>query len=681
MKVVLDFETSSFCDLRLCGADRYAQDPNTEVLSLVYHTEADGYQLWTPSVREKVHRLLVGYAADPSVTFVSHGTFEQSIWRWIMVSVFGFASIPIARWEDTQAACALHALPLDLDHALSVMDLPVSKDLEGRKVTLGLSKFDKRTGMLPKKTPEVLGKVYEYNAIDVRGTVLLDGALGPLPPEERAVWEIDQAINQRGIRIDLPFVRACQSLVEDGKRPLVEEFKTITGGLSPTQGIKYLSWLVDQGVVLPDLKRETVAAILGEDDAGIYTDGNDEARVVDLPPNVRRSLFIRSLVGSASLKKLDSMASCAGFDGRVRGLLQYHGATPGRWTGRLLQPQNLPRGSDVVGGSAEDKVDAIIRGDVDHIRRTFRKNIPGQTPRPCDPLELVVASLRHALVAGVGHTFVAGDYAGIEARIVLALAGQHDKTELMASGVNPYILVAELIYHRPIDKYKDPTEYLIGKNTFLGCGFQMGWKTYQARYCPDEDEEFAKAGINAYRKGFAPLVPALWKGLETAALNAAHNPGTAYWSHGIGYKVSQIGGKTFMVCRLLDGKYIYYFDPRCCMKEMPWSTEEKPDIRPAWKYRAKRLGQWTWMSAYGGILTENVVQALARQLLCRAMERLSVAGFPIVLTVHDEIVCEMPDTRDWQGELNEIMCKPVDWAEAIRLPIAVETWQSERYKK
>ena len=114
------------------------------------------------------------------------------------------------------------------------------------------------------------------------------------------------------------------------------------------------------------------------------------------------------------------------------------------------------------------------------------------------------------------------------------------------------------------------------------------------------------------------------------------------------------------------------------MKEMPWNPK---DLRPAWKYRAKRLGQWRWIDAYGGILTENVVQALARQLLCRAMERLSTAGWPIVLTVHDEVVTEMPCTQDWQGELNEIMCKPVEWAEAIKLPIAVETWQAERYKK
>ena len=209
----------------------------------------------------------------------------------------------------------------------------------------------------------------------------------------------------------------------------------------------------------------------------------------------------------------------------------------------------------------------------------------------------------------------------------------------------------------------------------------MGWKTFRARYCADQPEEFAQRVIQAYRKEWAPLVPKLWAGLEGAALKAAHNPGQAFWSHGIGYKIKEIGGQPFMVCRLLDGKCIHYFDPRIGMKRMPWSTEEKEDIRPAWKYRSKKNGQWRWVDAYGGILTENVVQALARQLLCRAMERLDGAGWPIVLTVHDEIVTEMPAGTDWRPELEKIMCEPVEWAEEIKVPIAVECWQSERYKK
>lgn len=673
MKVVLDFETCSLgCDLKLCGADRYAQDPNTEVLSLVYHVN-NTYNLWTPATAAS-DDLLRRLAADPSVKFVSHASFEQAIWRWIMVPVFGFAPIPISRWSDTQAACALHALPLDLDHALIVLGLPVVKDLEGRKVTLDLSKISKKTGMLPAKTPEIMEKVYDYNRIDVVGTVHLHDALGELPDCERKVWEIDQAINQRGIKIDLPFVRAAKRLVKDGTSPLVQEFREITG-LNPTQGAKFLQWLGDKGVELPNLKKETVAAILGEDDEADPADELSELGT--LPEDARRALDIRALVGSSSLKKLDRMEACVGFDGRARGLLQYHAAATGRWAGRILQPQNFPRGSDVEGGTVEEKISAVLAGDRAAILHGFTR-----AGRPCDPLELVVASLRHALLAGDGCTFIAGDYAGIEARIVLALAGQHDKTELMAKGLSPYCDVAGLIYGRPIDKYKDPIEYTIGKNTFLGCGFQMGWQTYQKRYCPNESDEFAKAGIDTYRKAFAPLVPRLWKGLEDAALAAVHNPGRAFWSHGIGYKIKPVGGKDFMVCRLLDGKCIYYFDPRPCMKRMPWSTPEKEDIRPAWKYRSKKQGAWIWVDAYGGILTENVVQALARQLLCRAMERLEAAGWPIVLTVHDEIMCEVPDNGEYtEDRLKEIMCAPVEWAEQIKVPINVETWQSTRYKK
>jgi DNA polymerase len=256
------------------------------------------------------------------------------------------------------------------------------------------------------------------------------------------VWEIDQAINQCGIAIDLPLVRAARSLCLRAAGPLVREFAEITGGLKPSQGAKFLAWLGSRGVDLPNLQKATVAAILGEEDDD--TGEENEFELVDLPGDARRALHIRSLVSSASIKKLDRMAACVGFDGRARGLLQYHAASPGRWAGRILQPQNFPRGT--VKGDPEAKVSAILRGEPDTIRDQFG----------CDPIELVVSSLRHALVAKPGNVFVAGDYAGIEARMVLALAGQHDKTALMSSGVDVYCDMASQIFERTVTKEADP---------------------------------------------------------------------------------------------------------------------------------------------------------------------------------------------------------------------------------
>jgi DNA polymerase len=667
--VTLDFETASPVDLRVAGAWRYSEDPNTEILSLVYMIDDGELVLWTPGDNSKN---LYNLAANPEVKFRCHASFEQAIWTNIMVSVFGFAPIPIARWVDTQAVCAMHAIPLDLDHALSVMGIPVTKDLEGRKVTLGLSRVNKQTGMTPERTPEVMEKVYAYNKLDVRGTALLGHALGDLPSPERRVWEIDQAINQRGIRIDLPFVRAARELVRRESVPLLSEFANLTGGLMPSQGAKFLGWLAGQGVDLPNMRKETVAAILGEteDEDREEFDGD----FVDLPGHVRRALSIRSLTSSSSIKKLSRMEECICADGRARGLLQYHAASTGRWAGRILQPQNFPRGT--IKGDHTTLVAAILAGDGDKIRKEFG-----------EPVEAVVSSLRHALVAADGWSFVAGDYAGIEARIVLALAGQHDKTALMASGVDVYCDMASDIYKRPITKEADPEARQTGKNTVLGCGFQMGWKTFRDRYLTHlppglETDEFAKRVIDAYRKRWAPRVPRLWADLEDAALCAADRPGTAVTAAcGVAYKVKEIGGWPFMVCRLLDGKCLYYLDPRVGMKAVPWSTEEKPDIRPCWKYQAKRLGRWRWVYAYGGLLTENVVQALARQLLCRALERFDDRDWPVVLTVHDEIVLELSDDRDWRSDVSSVMCERVDWADAIQVPIQVETWQGERYKK
>jgi DNA polymerase len=674
MLVTLDFETASPCDLKVAGAWRYSEDPNTEILSLVWLLEGpeDAPVLWIPGNTDS---LLYNLAANSEVEFQCHASFEQAIWANIMVPVFGFAPIPIARWVDTQASCALHAIPLDLDHALSVMGVPVTKDLEGRKVTLSLSKVDKKTGMLPERTPELMEKVYAYNRIDVEGTRLLGRALGVLPEDERRIWEIDQAINQRGIGIDLQFVRAARDIVRRESLPLLLEFKDLTG-LKPTQGAKFIAWLADQGVEIPNMQKATVAKLLGEDDEDDEDcDGAEwDSEAGPLPDHVRRALVIRTLTSSASVKKLARMEECVCEDGRARGLTQYHVASTGRWAGRILQPQNFPRGT--VKGDPEDLVRAILGGSASAIRDQYG-----------EPVEVVMSSLRHALVAHPGHIFVAADYAGIEARIVLALAGQTDKTALMASGADVYSSMASDIYKRPVTKETDPEARQIGKNTVLGCGFQMGWKTFRDRYLKHmppgiETDEFAKRVVDAYRKVWAPRVPRLWADLEEAALHAAMNPGlTSAAKCGIMYKVKDIGGKPFMVCRLLDGKCLYYFDPRVGMKAMPWSTEEKPDVRRCWKYRAKRKGQWRWIYAYGGILTENVVQALARQLLCRALERFDTLGMPVVLTVHDEVVLELDDHTDWGDIVSSIMCEPVAWATDIGVPIEVEVWQNRRFKK
>lgn len=664
--VVLDFETASLCDLKKCGAHRYAQDPSTEIICLTY-----GESLWVPGTEDSKLRRL---ANNPNVMFVAHNAaFEKAIWRHIMVPLFNFPGIPNERWDDTQAACAMKMLPLDLDMALRILRLPYEKDKEGSKLTISLSKTDKRGNYVPRST-SILSRVYQYNASDISGTKAIRTRLGPLPSGERQVWLLDQRINERGVALDLPFVAAAQAIVASASGPLLAEFSVLTGGLKPTQVQKFGTWVRANGVHLPDMKKETLAAILGETEDGEELEGgvdNDWFQNQKLPENVHRALSIRQLIGSASIKKLSRMDQCVGFDGRARGLLQYHGAGPGLWAGRLFQPQNFPRGTlKIKGKDGKEKapdpalvVAAIKTGDAGYVELVLG------TP----PVETVVSALRHAIIAGPGRLLVAGDFAGIQARAILALAGQHDKTAIMAAGKDIYIDMANSIYKRD-DITKDETELRqVGKNSVLGLGFQMGWKKFRWKYAKDQPEAFCEDVVRVYREEWAPLVPKVWRGLERAAIRAVweHKPSEAF---GMEYRLED----GWLTVRLPSGRKIWYFNPQPIRKAMPW---DENDVRQAWTYQARKMGQWKTIDAFGGLLTENVVMGMQRDLLTTAMFKCERNGLPVILNVHDEIITEPLLAQASAATLKGIMEDIPPWAKALQIPVAVEAWSGERYKK
>ncbi len=670
---VIDFESASACDLKKCGAWVYSEHPSTEILCLGYTIDDDapvvlsGDNLqWRPQTRANSLMLAV---LNPKVIFIAHNVaFEKSIWRNIMMPVLDWPDIPDDRWHDTLAVCAMKCLPLKLERAAQVLRLHTQKDTEGTAATLAMSRTNKK-GYYDRSK---LRRVMDYCAEDVKAELEMHRRIRGLGPSERKVWLLDQTINERGVRIDLDFVAAAQKICDDAAAPLQSEFSKITGGLKPTQRDQFLAWLRAQGTPIENLQKETVSKLLGEDDEdeSLAGDNNDDTDGIFLHPDCARSLKIRSILGSASIKKLAAMQSCCGSDGRARWLLQYHGAGPGRWAGRLLQPQNFPRPTLKIGvgdgkfegHNPEELVAAIMSGDADYVHLLYG-----------EPIEAVSNSLRHALVPASGRLFEVGDFAQIEARIVLALAGQYDKTALMAAGQSPYIPMAESIFKRKIDKKVDVKEYVIGKCTVLGCGFQMGAKKFRARYCPNETPEFAQCAIDAYRHDFAPKVPKLWYALEDAATRAVWDrvPQEAY---GIVYQLEDM----WLTCRLPSGRKLWYFGPAPVRKAMPWDAN---DVRPGFTYSAMKTGQWKRITAYGGLLTENVVQATARDMLVHALFNMEANGHPIVLTVHDEAVCEVPAAVANAKALDEMMRDQPQWVRQLQVPVAAECSVMSRYAK
>jgi DNA polymerase bacteriophage-type len=664
--ICLDFETASACDLKEAGAWRYAEDPTTEVLCLCWQDPKTGsYGRWAPGLPDEGElRSLVN---DPDVVWIAHNAgFEKAIWRRIMVPVFGFPDVPNELWHDTMAVCAMKAIPQKLEQAIHTLGLPLEKDMDGSRYTIGLSKFNKKTGK-SLVTGADMPRVYRYCDSDVASELALHRRIGWQSPEERQVWLLDQEINERGVKLDLGFVAASQRVVAGAMAPLLTSFRQITNGLAPTQTAKVVGWCAKQGNPIPNLQKETIVNWLGEDIDGAEPDygwDDDDWRATELSGAVREVLSIRQVTASSSVKKLARMDACVGADGRVRGCLSYHGAGPGRWAGRLFQPQNFPR--PIAWDDWKDKpsieqvVEAIRTGGHEYVEMVLGP-----------PVQAVVSGLRHAIIADDKSTLLAGDFAGIEARVVLALAGQHDKCALLEAGMDPYVDFAATALKVPTSDITKRIRQDIGKPGVLGCGFQMGWRKLALKYkVPEAD---AQTIVDGYRQDWAPLVPKVWYGLERAAVHTVHtgSPSDAY---GVSYRLED----GWLTARLPSGRKLWYWDPRPCRKAMPW---DKTDVRPSFTYRAFKQGHMVTVNAYGGLLTENVVQALARDLLVYAMFQMRKNGFPIILTVHDEILCEVLRTLADEKAFGQIMVDRPRWAIEMGIPVQAETWAGDCYRK
>lgn len=607
------------------------------------------------------------FVLTPGPTIVAHNVaFEKAIWRNVL-----HWPEP-ARWYDTLATCAMKQLPLKLGEAARVLHLSEQKSERGDALIHLLCK-PRKDGSFNEEI-SLHQEMRDYCVQDTRAELELFRRTGNLGAAEYRVWELDQKINERGVLLDMPYVMACRTLAETAKEPLQREFTELTGIAKAGSQPKCKVWLHARGAPFPDLRRETVDEAL--EDEALTIRGETEV-LYELDEDTLAMLRMRQKLTSTSQSKLQAMTNVVGSDSRARFLLQYHGAGTGRWSGRLIQPQNFPR-AKVKGAKVDAVYNTIMLGDVEIARLLFG----------C-PIDLVTTGLRHAIVAGPGKKICARDFSTVEARVCLALAGAkralavfNDKSK------DIYCENASLIFKTPVEKSIAKDEHhpdhhrhaewrQTGKNSVLGLGFQMGAPKFKARYAKKHPLEFAQGVVDVYRGEFAPEVPRLWANLEAAAITAVweKRPCEAY---GVEFKLED----GWLTAHLPSGRKLWYFDPKPLRKKMPWSTTERPDIRPAWSYRAKKMGVWMTIDAYGGHLTENVVQALARDLMVAAMFRAEANGFPVILTVHDEIICEPDACNADDRVLQELMVERPPWAVEIGIPVAADDgWTGERYRK
>jgi len=685
-KITIDFETRSAKDIKH-GAWAYAEDPTTEVLCLaikfneeptrlfaidhfadeIPESEFDGVIYRRGSQENSLINRLVAEAD----TIEAHNVgFEMAIWHHVMVNRYGYDPIPTEKWRCSAAKASVCALPRALDKCGAALGLDVQKDGEGKKIMMRMCKprapkkaeVKKLTelgytinmnsnGTAQKlghvdilgepryfwhETPEDIVKLCKYCIQDVEAEHAISAVLPDLSPSEQELFKYDLIINQRGIPSDVESISTIREKVDAYKDLLDNEFRALTGGIGSGQRVKVMAYLEALGVPLAGYTAADINGALQE--------------VLD--PTARRLLEIRQSVSKSSTKKLDAFVNCSNSDGRVRFGHVYHKATTGRWGGSLIQPQNFPR--PAKGYNADEGIPDFGLLDT---RQFVEKH--------GDIMAAASSSLRGLIKASPGKKFLCADYASIEGRVLAWLAGEEKTLQAYREGKDMYKAIASEMFSVPYDEIDD-TQRQAGKIGELAFGYQGGGKAYvqfAEQFGMDCTQALGETYKNQWRKA-RPFTVAYWKTAENAARNAIKFKGQ-YFDAG---PVKFVVDGRWLNAILPSGRKLYYFDPS--LRAGKWS----PEIR-FWGVNSM-TNQWQEQGTYGGKLVENLTQAVARDLLAHSIPNVEKAGFPIVMGIHDELLCEVPDDPAYKlDDLMGWMAYSPAWAEGI--PVEADGWPKE----
>lgn len=650
----VDIETRGTVDLRKAGVYAYAAHTDTAIWVMCYALDNGPVRRWVPG--EAIPGDFADHIRRGGKLRAWNSTFERVLWQEIIGPRHAWPTPALEQWHCTAACAAAMSLPRALDDAAGVLGLDIRKDKQGAALMMRMCR---PRGKAADGSPtwwtdkDRLDRLADYCARDVEVERALAGKLRQLDPGEREIFLLDARINERGVLLDRQLVDAAQIMVTKATARVNEQIRQATGGhvTAATKSADLARWLNVQGVDTDSVAKPAVQALLKDD------------RVSGV---ARQALELRADAAKSSTAKLKTMQSATCPDGRIRGMLLYHGAGTGRWTGKLVQLQNLPRGTINL---AELAIPLILEGDIDLLEILFGS-----------PLDVVSSNLRGCLVAAPGHLFTVADYSNIEGRVTAWLAGEAWKLEAFrafdaGTGPDLYKLAYGKSFCVPVGEVtKDQRQ--VGKVLELACGFQGGVaaiqamaRTYGLTIAGTEADTLKSAWREAH-----PRTVALWHDLEAAALQAVSSPGQIVSAANGRIRFRLKDGFLWMI--LPSGRPLAYANPVIATRTTPWGAKKK--IVVFWGIDS-RTRQWTEHKAYGGYWTENAVQAIARDLMASAMLRLEVAGYPLVCSVHDELIAETPDGFGSVDDYAAIMCQTPDWAAGC--PIAAEGWSGPRYRK
>ena len=656
MSIHIDYETKSRVDLPSEGLDRYASDPSTDILCMSVAVDDGPIINWVPSRNEPLPFQLLNAIKEGDDIYAWNAGFEFAIWNKIGVPKYNFPPLPIERFHCTMAMALTMGYPGSLEKAAIALKLSVEKDMSGKRVMMQLSKpKSDGTFWTPETAPAKFSLLYSYCMKDVEVERAAKKLLLPLSPEERKVWLIDHKINNRGVAIDTASVIAASKVIESEKTRLDGEMRLVSEGkIASCSAVSQIANFIGVQSVDKSSIQELLASNLNE--------------------TARKVLELRQEAGRSSTAKLTSMIERASSDNRVRNTIQYYGAGTGRWSGRGIQTQNLPRPT-------------IKQEYIDLAFELFKyEDAPERILTLIgSPTSVVSDCIRGFIHAHGNKTLRVADWANIEGRVLAWLAGEtwkvkafedfdtitgyDDKGEPIRLGPDIYLLSYSTSFFIPIAQVtKDQRQ--IGKVTELSMGYQGGVGAFQSmaeNYGVKVSDARADEIKTAWRKAHKKI-QALWYEVERIAVMALDFPGNTF---SVNDKIKFHFDGKYLMCRLPSGRILYYPNAK--------RTYDNKFLKPTITYEGEDsyTKKWTTLKTYGGSLVENITQAVARDILAEAMIRMEERGYPIVTTVHDEIICEMEHGS--HEEMEKIMCELPSWANG--LPLAAEGFSSKRYKK
>lgn len=674
----IDLETFSRTLLTKAGVYRYAEDVSTEILIACYAFDDGPVNVWIPDAdipRELYIRILkyvrdtqpgglglvsvcfktplpLRWHAENKGFFVAHNAqFERTILNGKPGKMLGFPLTKRSQWICTAAKAAEHGLPRDLARCAKALGTEHQKDENGKGDMLRLSKPRKPSKLnpckrwLPDDVPDKFYNLYTYCINDVLTERDIDNTVKPLTKNEVKVYQLDQKINDRGWRVDVEGLKDVQSLIEGYKERLVEKMQKLCG-LRPSQTQALAEWIRGQDVELENLQAQTV---------------KDVIKRKDLPKEVKWVLRIYSLHNMKAPAKFTAMQRAMCEDESLRGMFRFYGASTGRWSSQIVQLQNLFR---PVIDDPEFAIELFSKREIELIKMWYDKN----------PMKVFASCVRGMLIAREGRDLLFADYSAIEARIVAWLASQMDMLKIFATHGLAYEYTAAKIYNHSLDieflktmKKDHEFKRFLGKIAVLALGYQGG----RAAFVKMSEQFGAKiSGEQAEQikwdwRESNPQIVDMWEDVQDAARNAIESPGEIFKANRLMFRVQG----DYLYMRVPSGRKLAYYKPQIKNEEIRYMGIDT------------YTRQYTLCKTYGGKLVQNAAEAIARDLMVNGMLKLnSLKGkYPIIGTVHDEIITEPKENSGSVEEVCQIMCDKPSWAEG--LPIRAVGDRTKRYRK